>query len=748
MNLVRALGLALSLLTASCLAAFAQGANMMANEGSPYLQQHKDDLVHWMPWGDAAFERAKLEDKPVFLSIGYSTCYWCHVMRRESFTDPDTAKLINDHFIPVLVDRERRPDVDETYALVTQLLSGVGGWPTNAFLTPDRKPFYAMVYVPNDILVQTLEVANERWRNTREEMEAEAEQIAGVIHQFLNRREAAAELTPAELEDASAVVVARFDPDYGGVTGGAKFMRPALLLFLLRQAEAHGTQEALDAVITTLKGVLNGGVHDHVGGGLHRYAEDAQWYVPHFEKMLYDQGLMAQTMLRAHALTGAERYAASARATFEFVLQHLRDPSGGFYSALDAASGEEEGTFYLWTYDQLVDALGTEDAEFVTKMFGVTEEGNFKGTNILYLRNSPENLAGFYKLDVDEIRARISDVLGRLGNVRKGREMPATDRKIITSWNAAMTVALAEASDRLGEARYRDAALANGEFLWSTMRNDAGGFHRSAFDGERSGDGTLLDNAYAALAFTALYDLTEQAAWLERAEKTVAFVVENFRDDEVGDYFMTLDDIAFGRTKLRNDGDMPAGSAVLLEVFARLAKRSLEPDHVFNAEALLAAVSGMALGDPVAHAYTLLAGDQFLRGERAARQFAAKGRVRAAASLDAGGTLRVRVATLPGWHINSSAPLEEDFIATELAISGAEVPDDAIAYPPGIERTFGFHDKPLSVYEGEIEIIAKVPGTTGPIGVHLTVQACNDQICLLPETVSFRLDQLVAVRAN
>ena len=389
-----------------------------------------------------------------------------------------------------------------------------------------------------------------------------------------------------------------------------------------------------------------------------------------------------------------------------------------------------------------------EDTAFAEKMFGITSEGNFKGTNILYLRNTPENLAGFYGLDVEVVKTRIAEILGKLRAVREKRMPPATDRKIITSWNAAMAVAFAEAADRLGEDRYASAALDIGKFLWEKMRGDNGGFRRSYYDGALAGEGTLLDNAYAALAFIALYDMTEDPVWLDRATGTASFIVANFLDEEAGDYYMTIGDIAFGRTKLRNDGDMPSGNAVMLEVLARLAKRSLEPEHLLHAEALLAAVSGMALGDPVAHAYTLLAGDQLLRGEPSARQFAAKGRVRAGAEVDAGGLVRVKVTTLPGWHINSNAPLEEDFIATEIAIPGAKLPAGAITYPEGVERTFGFHDEPLSVYEGDIEITAKVGGSSRPLTVELTVQACNDQICLLPETVSLRLDRLVAMQAN
>jgi len=730
---------------ASADTARAQGANLLAGEGSPYLRQHADDLVNWMPWGDAAFERGKREDKPVFLSIGYSTCYWCHVMRRESFKDQATAELINQLFVPVLVDRERRPDVDETYGLATQLIAGVGGWPTNVFLTADRKPFYAVIYVPRDVLQQTLVAVDAEWTANRAELNAGADKLAGVIHQYLNRREAAVELTPELLAKASAHVVSKFDPDYGGVAGGAKFMRPSLLLFLLRQAAAHRTDAALKTVEATLHGILNGGVHDQVGGGVHRYAEDREWRVPHFEKMLYDQALIAQTMLRAFSLSGKQRYEVGARGTLDFVLEHLSDASGGFYAALDAGEEGEEGEFYLWTREELTQALGTQDAAFAEKVFGVSAQGNFNGRNVLYLKNTPDNLAAFYKLDQAMLEARIAAILSKLKSARGARAMPATDRKIITSWNAAMTVAYAEAADQLSDDVYRQAALANGTFIWSQLRSEAGGFRRSLFLGEPTGEGTLLDNAYAALAFIALYDLTGEAVWLTRATETADFIVEKFRDTEAGDFYMTLDDIAFGRTKLRNDGDMPSGSAIMLDVLARLSKRTLEPEYRLHAEALLAAISGMALKDPAAHAYTLLAGDQLLRGELTERQYIANGRVRARARIDKGaGLLRVSLAIKPGWHINSNRPLEEDFIATDLKVSGVTA---EVTYPMPFERKFSFNDKPLSVYEGRIELTVPFDeNAKPPASVELTVQACNDRMCLLPETAALRLNAVLAAR--
>ena len=726
----------------------ADAASPLAQAGSPYLRQHAGDKVKWMLWGKEAFERARREDKPVFLSIGYSTCHWCHVMQRESFTDQATAELINRNYVPVLVDREQRPDVDETYALATQIISGAGGWPTNVFLTPDRKPFYATVYMPRDVLQQTLIAAFGEWKINRAELNKGAEELSGIITQFLNRREKAVQVTPALLERATADIVSRFDPEFGGVQGGAKFMRPSLLLFLLRQAAANDAGAALSAVENTLNGMLNGAVWDHVGGGMHRYTEDREWRVPHFEKMLYDQALMVQVMLGAYRLTGDARYAKSARRTLDFALGELAGPDGEFYSALDSDTGEEEGSYYVWSADEVKLLAGSQDAGLAEAVFAISAQGNFKGGNVIYLREPPQALADALKIGRAEFDRRVDAVLSRLAEMRRTRTAPATDRKVITSWNALMVSALAAAAAQFDDRTYADAARRTGEFLWTGMRAADGSFHRSLYGGRLDGNGTLEDHAFVARAFIALYDLTGETVWIDRAQQTVARVSKTFLDAKAGDYYMTAGDIAFGRTKLRNDGDMPSGNAVMLDVLARLSKRTLEPEYLLQAEALLVAVSGIALTDPVAYAYTLLAADQLLRGERGSRQYLAKGRVRATASYEAeAAELKVSIKIAPGWHINSREPLEDDFIATELRVPATMARGD-VAYPKAVERSFAFNDNPLAVYEGEVEITVPVTPELAP--VELTVQACSDEVCLLPETVTFDLasGRFAAAAAN
>ena len=709
----------------------------LADAGSPYLRQHAGDKVKWMLWGKEAFEKAAKEDKPIFLSIGYSTCYWCHVMQRESFTDEATAELINQNFIPVLVDREQRPDVDETYALATQIISGAGGWPTNVFLTPDRKPFYAAIYMPRDVLQQTLIAAFGEWKLNRAELETGANELSGIITQFLNRREEAVQVTPALLGQATAGVVAKFDSVFGGVQGGAKFMRPSLLLFLLRQAATHDSGIALGAVETTLKGMLNGAVWDHVGGGMHRYTEDREWRIPHFEKMLYDQALMVQVMLGTYRLTGDARYAKAARRTLDFVLARMTGEKGEFYSAMDADTGGEEGSYYLWSAEEFARLAGESDAALADEVFAISKTGNFKGSNVVYLKDQPQALADALKISLSELDQRMDRVFSKLAKVRAERTAPATDRKIITSWNALMVQALSAASTELGDEAYGAAARRAGQFLWDEMRAPEGGFRRSLYRGRLDGTGTLQDHTFTALAFIELFDLTGEDVWLDRARQIVAHVTKTFLDEQAGDYYMTAGDIAFGRTKLRNDGDMPSGNAVMLDVLSRLSKRTLEPEYVLQAEALLAAVSGIALSDPVSYAYTLFAADQLLRGERGPRQYLAKGRVRATASyMPEAGKLKIDLKIAPGWHINSNKPLEKDFIATELSVPQA-MAKGSVTYPKAVERSFSFNEKPLAVYEGDIEITVPVEPNLAP--VELTVQACSDEVCLLPETVTFDL---------
>lgn len=714
-------------------------ANRLIDAPSPYLRQHAYNPIDWFEWGEEAFEKARRENKPVFLSVGYSTCHWCHVMERESFENTVIADILNARFVAIKVDRERRPDVDETYMLATQLITGGGGWPNSVFLTPDRKPFYAGTYYPPDQFKEILSQVAGYWLRERDTLLSDAERMADAINTIMTRRVEARDITPEVMKTMSESVLKEFDADYGGFGPAPKFPQESVLLFLLRLAEKDGNEDALKAVSKTLHAILNGGITDHVGGGFHRYAVDRKWVVPHFEKMLYNQALLTLALVRAHRLTGDRRFASGARRTLDYVLEDLTGPNGGFYSARDADSEGEEGTFYVWTEEQIDKALNSEDATFAKKAFGVTFEGNFEnGTTVLNFSRMPERIAQDMGLSEKEFDARIAGIARQLAKVRSAREAPHRDEKILTAWNGMMIAAFAEAAGVLGDPKYKDAALAAAGFIWEHMQKD-GKISRTWFEGKVSLDGSQEDYAFLANGFIALFDLTGDRAWLQRAETLVATMVEAFRDEQAGDYYMTASAGTFSRAKVRTDAGTPSGNAAALEAFAKLSRRTTTPDHRINAEALLAALSGLVASSPASNAYFLMAGDTFIRGDAGDRRFLARGVVDARVSIDrTGEKLSVALRIADGWHINSSKPLEDFFIPTALAIDGHD--DASISYPSHRLAKLGFHDSDVAVYDNEVEVRAVLPGKPGShVVAQLTIQACSDTICLEPETAEFRI---------
>ncbi|MDH3579424.1 MAG: thioredoxin domain-containing protein, partial [Hyphomicrobiales bacterium] len=453
----------------------ARKANRLINEASPYLRQHAYNPVDWYPWGAEAFKKAKQENKPIFLSVGYSTCHWCHVMERESYSDADIARVINTNFVAIKVDRERRPDVDETYMLATQLISRSGGWPNNVFMTPERKPFYGGTYFPPDAFKSLLVQVAGIWRDEQNTLEKDADNIANAINTIMTRRVEAAEITPKVLKAATQAIVKNLDEFHGGFMETLKFPQEAVQMFLLRQAEKYDDKDALNAVTLTLDNLLNGGIQDHAGGGFHRYAVDPQWRVPHFEKMLYNQALMTQVLVRAYRITGTARYAAAARRTLDYVLDDMTASHGGFFSARDADSGEEEGTFYVWRPEQLEKALSPEDAKFARDVFGVSLIGNFEGqTTVLHLAKTPAEWAAELKISEAAFTTRLDAIRRTLAKTRASREAPLRDEKIVTAWNGMMIAAFAEAAAVLSEDKYRDAALKAATFIWDNIREGDG----------------------------------------------------------------------------------------------------------------------------------------------------------------------------------------------------------------------------------------------------------------------------------
>jgi uncharacterized protein YyaL (SSP411 family) len=534
--------------------------NRLAGETSPYLLQHAENPVDWFPWGDEALEKAETEDLPIFLSIGYAACHWCHVMERESFEDPETAAYLNEHFVPVKVDREERPDLDGIYMDAARSLTGQGGWPLSAFLTPDGRPFYAGTYFPKESahglpsFRQVLEAIAETWSHRREDVETQGRRVAEAVART-GLLAASTDPLNADLEtEALAILRRAFDDRWGGFGGAPKFPQPMTLEFVLRMA-VRGEPDALGILTTTLDRMAAGGIHDHVGGGFARYATDAAWHVPHFEKMLYDNAQLAQLYARTWRLTRDDRYRSIAASTLDYLLREMQQPEGGFSTSQDADAEGVEGRFSTWSWDELVALIGEEPA----RALGAVPEGNWEGTNVLWM-------PGGYLPVADEHRRRLFEA-------REARTRPATDDKVVTAWNAMAIQALSEAGRALHEPTYLDAAVRCAGFVFDHLRRGDGRLLRSWRAGRAGRPGFCDDHALLAAACLALHAATGDGRWFEEAHRLGAALVELFFDDERGGFFQTgRDDAALiVRPKELEDNAVPSGNSAAADVLQRLA---------------------------------------------------------------------------------------------------------------------------------------------------------------------------------
>ncbi len=559
--------------------------NRLANETSPYLLQHADNPVDWFPWGEEAFQKARAEDRPILLSVGYSSCHWCHVMAHESFEDPATAALMNEHYVNIKVDREERPDVDSVYMSAVQALTGSGGWPMTVFMDPEGRPFYAGTYFPPDDghgrpgFGRLLQFIAEKWKTDRAEVLASAEKITEHL-------QGAARRVPGVGDDPSFETTNRavelfgevFDMEWGGFGMAPKFPSPTNLQFLLsvyaRERHSELGQSALEMVLHTLRAMATGGMYDQLGGGFSRYSVDGEWMVPHFEKMLYDNAQLARLYLNAYQVTGDEGFARVVRETLDFLLNEMRDSEGGFHAALDADSEGIEGKYYVWTADEFKEAVG-EDAQLAAAWFGVTREGNFRdphhpeltGRNVISARANVEELAQRFGTSTEAVLERVEAARARLLAVRAQRVRPGLDDKVLTSWNGLALAAFAEAGRVLGEIRYQVAAAEVAAFLRGSVW--IGGRLRHTWKvGQPRVDGMLEDYTYVGLGLVELFKLTGDIALLEWARELWDVVQAKFRDHAAGGYFETPAD---GETLLLRqkpffDSATPSGngSAALL----------------------------------------------------------------------------------------------------------------------------------------------------------------------------------------
>jgi len=548
--------------------------NRLINETSPYLLQHAHNPVDWYPWGDEAFEKARAEDKPLLVSIGYSACHWCHVMEHESFEDPATAAVMNEHFVNIKVDMEERPDVDQIYMNFVQLTTGRGGWPMNVFLTPDKRPFFGGTYFPpaprygmaswRQILISIAEAYRER----RDELEHSANEIVGELRRMSAIEIAAGGLGPELLDSAFNSFSRTFDQANGGFGGAPKFPPAMSLEFLLRYHHRTGNETALEIVRTTLDKMAGGGIYDQLGGGFHRYSVDAVWLVPHFEKMLYDNAQLIRIYLHAFQVTGDDLYKRIAVETLEYVRREMLDDDGGFYSTQDADSEGVEGKFFVWTPTEIVSILGEEDAAVFNSHYDVTREGNFEGESILNVKNTD---------DLRRSDPGISEVLERsrrkLFAEREKRIKPARDEKILTAWNGLMLAAFADAASILGSDEYLDTAGRNAEFILKELQVD-GPLLRTWKGGAAKLNGYIEDYANVADALIELYQASGETGHLTEARRLADRMITDFWDEDNGGFYFTSNDHEelIVRNKDLFDNATPSGNSVAADVMLKLAR--------------------------------------------------------------------------------------------------------------------------------------------------------------------------------
>jgi len=604
-------------------------ANRLAGETSPYLLQHAGNPVDWHPWGNEAIRRARGENKPIFLSIGYSACHWCHVMERESFEDAKIAAILNEHFISIKVDREERPEVDEIYMTAVQMMTGQGGWPLSVFLTPELKPFFGGTYFPPEDRLgmpsfgKVLLAISQAWRDRRDDLDDNADRVlAALREQASAAAPASGPLDGAIFARAATALRREFDPQWGGFGGPPKFPPGAAIAFLLREQLETGDRDLLAMAAITLDRMAAGGMHDQIGGGFHRYSVDAKWLVPHFEKMLYDNAILAKVYIEAWQASGHQRHRRVAEGIFEYVLRDMTDATGGFHSAEDADSEGVEGKFYVWTRREILAALGEEDGELFCDFYGASEGGNFEGKNILHVARDPAAFAGSRGLSPQELEERLGPLRQKLFEVRSRRARPGKDDKVLAAWNGMMISALARGYQAFGNPRYREAAERAADFVLAEMVRD--GTLLRTYRGGREGEGQsklpayLDDYAEMAFALVDLYEATFDLGRLEAADRLVGKMAADFWDSEHGGFFYTSGDHKdlLVRMKPSYDGAVPSGNSVAAVVLLRLARLLDQREYRDKAEQILASMQPQIATQPRGHLNLICAADFHLRPGR------------------------------------------------------------------------------------------------------------------------------------
>ena len=701
----------------------ARPANRLAKEISPYLLQHAHNPVDWYPWGPEAFAAARAQDKPIFLSVGYSACYWCHVMERQSFENPAVAAEMNRRFINVKVDREERPDVDQLYMNAVQALTGQGGWPMSVFLTPDLKPFYGGTYFPPADghgrvgFPRLLAAIDDAWRNRREQVLTSADELVDLLGKMTAPPpRSAVRIDEAFISNLLDRSTADYDPVNGGFGSAPKFPRQTLLELILIAERNKPNQTHMEQLVQTLDAMARGGIHDHLGGAFHRYSTDNYWLVPHFEIMLYDNAMLAWIYAETFALTKEPRHAAVARSILDFILREMTSPDGAFYTAIDAEVDAQEGMPYLWTAEEITEALGV-DAELFNRVYGVSAGPNFADPH--HGHGAPDKSILFLAEAIDaEIDARLAPMRRVLYERRRRRKQPLLDTKILTSWNALMIRAMAHAGNVLGERKYLTAAGRAADYLLRVHRTLDGALHRTSRDGKAKGNGFLDDYAMLAQAFLALNRTDE-------AERVVDLMCERFLDRDKGGFFFTSGDDPeiIVRQKTASDTPLPSGNAVAAMVVLELGQTAIAHDAIaIFAGQLSRFGEGMSALAEAALRYVHLHASIDsgpTEGEAAVVSMQAK--------WSAKDRLVLLVTVVRGFHVNGHET-SSGLTPTRLSVAGQNA---TIDYPPARSQKFPFADEPIPIYDGTFSIGVRFAGAAPrrPVKLLLQCQPCDETSC-------------------
>jgi len=743
-----------------------EGRNRLGETTSPYLLQHAQNPVHWYPWGEEAFEAARLQNKPIFLSIGYSTCYWCHVMERESFEDQEVADVLNEHFIAIKVDREERPDVDEIYMTAIQMITqGRGGWPLSVFIEPGNlMPFFGGTYFPKNNsggrrgFIPTMNFINDKWQNENEGVIQQANLVANAVTSRLTTKQEAVKLNSEVIERGVSALLSRYDSDRGGFSSAPKFPMPIYSDFLLNAG--WDIPQVRKSVIKTLDQMFMGGMYDQVGGGFHRYSTDSKWLVPHFEKMLYDNGQLVSTYAQAYEKTGNPTYAKVIEETLEYVERELSSPEGGFLSAQDAESNHLEGETYLWRAKEIEEALAyagiDEELEFTLSVYGVDKGTNFQdphhpevpSTNVLYLTDHPDRLASKHGMTYTEFQNKLDVIDAALLSVRDTRDQPSTDDKVITAWNGIMIKGYADAGRILENPAWIQRAQQAATFILENMQTDSGKLLRTWRMGKGGAEAFLVDYGALIRGLLAIHranhskETMEQAIVLYDKAKSLFYVEgEGWYDTEEGQSDL------FVRTRAQSDGAMPAATSLILMDQIEFAELTNEPRFLADAMVTLESESQLINAVPLAAVVatqglnTLLQrypekfDEEFeitLANPSPIRMSCEPTTVTVPSGVSA--TLNVKMRSAKGWHVNTHTPGNEYAIPLSFKSLDENV-SISVAWPSGEVITSA--GEQIEVYGGSVVLPITVTtngNASGPIKLMVTWQACNVDSCLQAET--------------